>query len=460
VGCSPIVREPNFAGAATRVTDVTLIGPFDGQVIDESTSEPLQGATVVGVWSYDRGDGFIAPYGSEVVEVKTDQAGRYRIPRAKMAVRGAWLRLVAFELVVYKRGYVAYRSDSTYEGGGRTDFTLRHNKVKLRKWREADSHAAHLLFLAAPPQIEQLSKWERERANVDLYRELGGAVAGAEPTGPTQAPEQMQLLDALALLTPEEVRRRTGYTEPFDVKELGDLARTHFYHGVHLEAIDRDETFDVAYRVWKAPPGGLATVQETFEATLPGVKPTAEITPQTWIYDGDDVRAVAFLDTEADVGVLLTCGAAQCADIETAIILAKFLYGRIDQLALIEAPSTPRPAGTPAPGVPGTPAGPKTGPTRPGPKTEPKTAPGTEPAPKSEPKTAPETEPETEPETTTPKTTTPKTEPKTTSPKTEPKTTSPTTEPKTTTPKTEPKTTTPKTEPKTAPKTAQPQERP
>ena len=109
--------------------------------------------------------------------------------------------------------------------------------------------------------------------------------------------------------------------------------RTHFYHGVHLEAIDRDETFDVAFRVWKAPPGGLATVQETFEATLPDVKATAEITPQTWIFDGDDVRAVAFLDREADVGVLLTCGAAQCVDIETAIILAKFVIVSILTLA-------------------------------------------------------------------------------------------------------------------------------
>jgi hypothetical protein len=367
VGCGPIVREPTFAGAATRVTDVTLIGPFDGQVVDESTSEPLQGATVVGVWSYDRGDGFIAPYGSEVVEVKTDQAGRYRIPKAKLSVRGAWVRLVAFELVVYKRGYVAYRSDAVYEGGGRTDFTLRHNKVKLRKWREADSHAAHLLFLAAPPHVEQLSKWEREQANVDLYRELGGAVTELEPSGPGEQPEQMQLLDARALLPPEEVRRRTGYTEPFGVKELGDLARTHFYHGVHLEAIDRDETFDVAYRVWKSPPGGLATVQETFEATLPEVKASAEITTQTWIFDGDDVRAVAFLDRDADVGVLLTCGAAQCVDIETAIILAKFLHGRIALLELVEAPRTSPSPAVPAPGPGATPPPSKSTPREPAP---------------------------------------------------------------------------------------------
>jgi hypothetical protein len=351
LGCSPIVREPTFVGAADRVTDVTLLGPFDGQVVDETTAEPLQGATVVGVWSYDRGDGLVAPYGSEVAETKTDQAGRYRIPEAPLSIRGPQVRLVAFDLIVYKRGYVAYRSDALFEGGSRTDFTLRHNKVKLRKWREADSHASHLLFLDAPPNIEQLSKWEREEANVDLYRELGGAASPTGPSAPTDEPAQLQVLEAEELLPPAEVRRRTGYTDPFDVKELGDLARTHFYHGVHLQAIDRDETYDVAYRVWRAPPGGLSTVQDTFEATLTDVKPTAEITSETWVYDGDDVRAVAFLDREQEVGVLLTCGSLQCVDIETAIILAKFIYGRLELLKLVEPPKAAAPRGVGRPTV-------------------------------------------------------------------------------------------------------------
>ena len=159
----------------------------------------------------------------------------------------------------------------------------------------------------------------------------------------------MELLDARGLLPPDEVRRRTGYADAFDVKDLADLARTHFYHGVHLQAVDRDETFDVAYRVWKDPPGGLDTVKETFEATLPGVEPSGEITDQTWVFDNDDVRAVAFLDPEQSLGLLLTCGVQQCVDIETAIILAKFAADHIDLLTTEAAPEADDAAGGPVP---------------------------------------------------------------------------------------------------------------
>ncbi len=349
--CSPIVRDADFVGARDQVADVTLVGPFDGQIVDATTAEPIQGATVVGVWSYDQGDGLLGPAGSESVEVRTDQAGRYRIPKAPMkvrTVRGTVTRLVAFELVAYKRGYVAYRSDAAMDGGARDDFTLRQNKIELRKWRESDSHADHLLFLAAPPVIAQLTKWERERANLDLYRSQGGDGAGPAPTTPGdegsgEGGDQpvLQLLDARGLLPPDEVRRRTGYAEAFAVKDLGDLARTHFYHGVHLQAVDRDESYDVAFRVWKDPPGGLTGVQETFEATLPGVEPSTEITDQTWVFDSEDVRAVAFLDPEQSLGLLLTCGGQQCVDIETAIILAKFAADHLDALTMEDAPDAP-----------------------------------------------------------------------------------------------------------------------
>lgn len=349
--CSPIVRDAPFRGAKDRVTEASLLGPFDGQVVDLSTSEPIQGATVVGIWSYDQGDGLIGPHGSETTEVKTDRAGRYRIPEAPLRVRGPQVRLVSFALVVYKRGFVAYRSDRTYEGEPRTDFTLRHNRVEIRKWRDTDSHAEHLLFLAPPPAVQQLAKWEREAANLELYRALGGIAAGpVTPEGP--AAPALQLLDAGELLRPEEVRRRTGYTGAFDVGELGDLARTHFYHGVHLQAIDREEQWDVAYRVWKDPPGGLAPVVETFEATLPGVQPTGEVTDETWVFEDDTVRAVAFLDREQNIGVLLTCGARQCVDIEAAIILANHVLDRLGELHLVDAPQTPAPASPPRAPVP------------------------------------------------------------------------------------------------------------
>ena len=236
--CSPLVRDAPFGGARDHVADVALTGPFNGQIVDGTTSAPIGDATVVAVWSYDRGDGLVGPAGSETYVARSDRAGRYRVPLAPSKLRGQSLRLVDFTLFVYKRGYVAYRSDVPYDGGRRAEFVARHNRVALRKWASTDSHAEHLLMLSPPPEIERLTHWERLAANAALLRAVSGAPS--EP-GAQTTPSTLEWLDATALLPPEEVRRRTGYLEAFNVGEFADLARTHFYHGVHLRAVDREE---------------------------------------------------------------------------------------------------------------------------------------------------------------------------------------------------------------------------
>jgi len=346
VGCAPILRAPEFVGAQDRSTEASLLGPFDGQVIDATTSEPISGATLIAMWTYDEGRGPAGAAGSHVETFVTDAAGRYKIPAHKPQPRRAGqdlTRLVAFDLVVYKRGYVGYRSDVEFEGRPRHDFVQRHNRVALRKWRETDSHATHLAFLRPPAELHKLVAWEREAANEALYRsQTTAAPATGDAARPdaTDAPPDgkdpktvLGLLDAAPLLPPDEVKRRTGYAGEFALKDLGDLTRTHFYHGLHLQAVDRGEDWDVAIRVWKNPPAGLDSVEQTFEATLPDVEPTAELTERTWIYDSEDVRAVAFLDAERSIGVLLTCGGSQCVDIETAMILAKFVFNHLDRLS-------------------------------------------------------------------------------------------------------------------------------
>ncbi len=361
LGCAPIVRPAPFKGARTQVTDTNLLGPFDGQIVDQATGEPIQDAVVVGVWSYDRGDGFISPSGSETISVQTDEAGRYRIGRAPLRKRGASLRLVSFQLVVYKRGYASYRSDALFEGGARSgarrDFTGRHNRIELEKWRERDSHAEHLLFLAPPREVVRVARWEQQQANLDLYAALGGQVAveeagdGGPKPGPggQPTPEADMWLDALALIEPEDVAMRTGYDGEFAVEDLGDFPRTSFYHGVLLRAVDREEEYDFSYRVWHQPSGGLDPVIDIFRENLP-VEVSAEVTPETWVYDepGTHFRGVAFIDRELQTGVLVSCGPAQCIDLETAIILAKYIHGRLDRLGSIPAEPEPEPAAEPA----------------------------------------------------------------------------------------------------------------
>jgi len=337
--CAPLVRPATFVGARDQVTDATLVGPFDGQVIDESTGEPVDNASVVAIWSYDRGDGFIGPNGSEVYETETDAAGRYRIPKAPLKIRGRTVRLVAFSLVIYKRGYVGYRSESTPDGAPRTDFTVRQNKVSLRKWRESDSHAEHLAYLTPPRAIQSLSAWEVELANLDLYRELGGdapaAAGGASSSNDNRAVEPRGgdgWLDASELMTPDEIRQRTRTQDRFDVSELADLDRTSFYHGVHYQARDRSEPYDIAIRVWQAPPGGMGPVIETIETTMAGATKGDEITEQTWTLETEGVYAVAFIDAENQAGVLLTCGDMQCADLATALVMGAELQRNLNRL--------------------------------------------------------------------------------------------------------------------------------
>lgn len=378
VGCAPLVRPSTFTGARDQVTDTTLLGPFDGQVVDAATSEPIADAVVVGVWSYDRGDGFIGPYGSETYNTTTDATGRYRIPAAALTVRGSTVRLVSFHAVVYKRGYLGYRSDALYEGGVRADFTVRHNRVELRKWRETDSHAEHLLFLATPRPLRKGTQWEQDLANLDLFRKLGGAGGPAALT-PDTAPQvkAAEWLDATALLSPDEVRLRTSYPDNFQIGDITDLERKSFYHGVHFQAVGREESWDLAFRVWKVPPGGLDPVIATIKETMGPVTPTSEITPETWVLATAEVQAVAFIDRDAQVGVLLSCGSMQCVDVDTAIILAKTIHRNLDRLRTIPAPA-------PAAAKPGEPLAPRTsspaepGTTRPAtPATPPATTPAT-----------------------------------------------------------------------------------
>ena len=345
------MRPAPFKGYRDQVTDASLHGPFDGQIVDESTGEPIADAAVVAVWSYDHGDGFIGPAGSEVFETTTDEAGRYRVPEAKLALRGPTTRLVRFELVVYKRGYIAYRSNRKPDGSARTDFTVRHNRINLKKWRQSDSHVDHLVFLAAPRSIQKLSYWEQDLANLELFRQQGGEAEGladaaagdagaAEetPAAGDPTPKKQMLLDASGVLSPDEVRARTGYAGEFTVGEPSDLKRTDFYHGVQLQADGQEQAYDVIYRVWRSPPGGMEPVVDTIEETLPGVKPSGEVTEETWVFETKGVYAVGFVDREADVGVLLTCGDQQCADLDTAIILAKWIQRNLDRLRDEEAP--------------------------------------------------------------------------------------------------------------------------
>jgi hypothetical protein len=123
-----------------------LLGPFQGHVIDLATSAPVAGALVYATWSLERGGGLPAAAGFRERVGSTDAAGRYRIPVLNDIPRD--VRVAAFSLLIYKRGFVAYRSDRRFSDlGPRFDFAQRSNQVLLERWRDDLSHARHLRFV-------------------------------------------------------------------------------------------------------------------------------------------------------------------------------------------------------------------------------------------------------------------------------------------------------------------------
>jgi hypothetical protein len=81
----------------------------------------------------------------------------------------AGARLADFRLLIYKRGFVAYRSDRRFaDFGQRHDFAQRDNFVELERWRPDHSHARHLRFVGGGGVIAAVTGWETDEAIAEL----------------------------------------------------------------------------------------------------------------------------------------------------------------------------------------------------------------------------------------------------------------------------------------------------
>src|SRR5512144_2470031 len=137
-GCAPAIVQAPFPARPDTVVPGDLLGEFDGRVVDAQSGKPLPGAIVQASWAFETGRGLTAPAGGAVTTVATDNHGRYLIERLS-DLPSARARVAAFTLVVYERGYVAYRSDRVFDnalGGARArgDFAQHQNVIKLDRW--------------------------------------------------------------------------------------------------------------------------------------------------------------------------------------------------------------------------------------------------------------------------------------------------------------------------------------
>lgn len=339
-GCGPIVKTASFSQRPDSVSPGSLLGPFEGQVVDADTQRPLSEALVMCTWAFDRGLGTPAPEAARAYATPTSADGRYVVPRLRSFPTGLTTRLARVSLLVYKKGYVAYRHDQVFgQPRGWTIFSQMDNTIRLARWSPELSHARHLLFLGNGPALDQASDWEVLTAAAELDGSTATRMAitpGLSVPPTTPRPEGGSLLDAGVLLSSDEVRAVTGYEGRFSVERLPG-ERSGLYDTLHLRALEKPERYDVAIRLWRGPPPTLAEKYEEVLKALPGSKQTDEVGDRSFTATEGEILGLGFLDRNASVVILLTCGRGQCSKAGQLLRLAERVEKNIGRL-----PSPPR----------------------------------------------------------------------------------------------------------------------
>jgi hypothetical protein len=326
VGCvDSAIRTAPFRQRPDSADPGSLRGPFSGRVLDSTTHAPIAGALVYAAWTFERGTALAEPAGAREYVGSTDAAGNYKVPRLGSTPSSA--RVTDFTLLVYKRGYVAYRSDRRFlDLGPRMDFAQDDNQVLLERWRNELSHARHLRFVGAGTAVAALTQWEL----ADASAELEGKRVNGEDIRPGRG--EGPYVVAAQLLTDTDIKARTKYDGAFETGPLSDEPDTAAYSSQHFKALGRPETWDVAIRVWRLDPGKAQERYDELLTTLPGITEKDEIASRSFQATENDIRGVGFLDGTRGVVVLITCGTNQCSSAEDASALGQIVYGKLKAL--------------------------------------------------------------------------------------------------------------------------------
>ncbi|HUJ59607.1 MAG TPA: carboxypeptidase-like regulatory domain-containing protein [Kofleriaceae bacterium] len=319
------VRTAPFRYRPDSADPGSLRGPFDGRVVDATTHAPIAGALVYAAWTLERGTGLLEPDGAREAVTSTDAGGNYKIAAIGALPPGA--RLTDFTLLIYKRGYVAYRSDRRFSDfGPRMDFAQTDNQVLLDRWNNEMSHARHLRFVGSGLQVSALTQWELADASAELE--------GKKPSGEDLRPGRGEgpYVVAAQLLTEADIKARTKYDGSFETGPLSDEPDTATYSSQHFKALGRPETWDVAIRLWRLTPAQAQERYDELLTQLPGITEKDELASRSFTANENDIRGIGFLDAPRGVVVLMTCGVNQCVTNEDAIVLGRGVYARLKQL--------------------------------------------------------------------------------------------------------------------------------
>lgn len=329
-------RTAPFRARPDTVVAGNLYGPYDGQVVDVATGTPVAGALVYATWTLESGYGSAAPAGYKEYVTSTDAEGRYSVPHfdklplpktAEDPPRGA--RLTDFYLVVYKRGFVGYRSDRRFTDlGPRYAFAQRQNRVELERWRDDFSHARHLRYLGGGPALAALTTWEVAEA----ADELRGAGTPTRITTDLVPRRGTQTIVAAQLISEDQIKGISKFDGSFETGPLGDDPDTDAYSSQHFKALGSPQSYDVAVRMWQLDPGAAQERYAALIDSLPGVDERNEIASRSLRARETEIFGVAFLDGQRGIVVLLTCGQSQCSNAEMAVRMAEIMHDNIERL--------------------------------------------------------------------------------------------------------------------------------
>ncbi len=341
-GCGAIIDRAPFSVRPDSLEPGDLIGPFDGQVVDADSDRPLAGVIVQGSWAFDRGVGLRGPAGAQELTTETGADGRYRLPSLKQIPSGGSSHVGKFTLIVYKRGYVGWRSDGMFpDGQRRRDFSQRGNRVRLVQWQDAHLHHQHLMFLGGGATVRAAASWEAQAATAELDGEK--PITGTPVIG--TADLRRDLLNVKVLLSADEIRGVTGHAGEFDTAVLTDLPTTEFYDSRHFKARGKDEGFDVAIRVWRLGDVGAETQYRKLLTDLPGAKSVDELGDASLRARDGVIEGLAFLSRERGLVVSVTCGKGQCPEADMVLRLARLIEGHLSELSAAPKPELPKPPG-------------------------------------------------------------------------------------------------------------------
>lgn len=327
-GCAPFVYQAEFSERSDLARAGELLGPYRGRVVDSGTGKPVAKALVYASWEIVRGVGFVVPGGSSVYVTRTNTDGQYTIPKLTTLPSGASRAVANFRLVVYQRGYVAYRSDRVYPGDERRfDFVQLDNRISLERWNPDLSHADHLRFIGGGGALRKATAWEVQSAVAQIEgRSLTTGTSGGA-TGSKRG-----LLDASSLLDEDDIEEATDYDGGFRIGRLKDIPRTKRYDSRHFRAEGKTQRFDAAYRVWRIGARAAERHYTKLLSAYPNAKPKDELGDRSFRSRNKQIGALVWLVRKRGVVVALTCGQGLCKTPQKLLQLAKTIHGRLDQL--------------------------------------------------------------------------------------------------------------------------------